>query len=270
MSVEHQDLHVVAGFVGLVRTDQNTVWPVEWGTRVVVLHLVALLRSYLQHGLDSQLPRRRLVVGTSMGGGAMLLTHVLVVVAVTVGVVVAVVMEARVDGCRKRMGVLVATSSGCAPRSLRLLHLLQMLKMLMVVLNGRRDIGQMLRRRALPNLHAGRGHDNKVHRIGRRVGSCRYLYRDAHLLEAGSGLERSARRCSLTRVGSGGRRPVCGLRRRLRRSSPCKVEVEANCVGGRRRNQHDDGHQERPREALAPHAAAGCMDRHGLETKQQS
>ena len=98
MSVEHQDLHVVAGFVGLVRTDQNTVWPVEWGTRVVVLHLVALLRSYLQHGLDSQLPRRRLMVGANVGGAPMLLTHVLMVVAVTVGVVLGEVMEARVDG----------------------------------------------------------------------------------------------------------------------------------------------------------------------------
>ena len=46
----------------------------------MVLHLVALLRSYLQHGLDSQLPRRRLMVGANVGGAPMLLTHVLMVV----------------------------------------------------------------------------------------------------------------------------------------------------------------------------------------------
>jgi len=198
VSVEHQDLHVVAGFVGLVRTDQNTVWPVEWGTRVVVLHLVALLRSYLQHGLDSQLPRRRLMVGANVGGAPMLLTHVLMVVAVTVGVVLVVVMEARVDGLRRRTVVLVATSSCHAARSLHLLG------MLVVVLNGRRDIWHMLRRRALSNLHAGRGHDHEVHSIGRHVGGCRDLYRDAHLLEAGRSIW-SSRRWTRGRLGRPGR-----------------------------------------------------------------
>ncbi len=150
MSVKHQDLHVVAGFVGLVRTDQNTVWPVEWCAWVAVLHLVALLGGYLQHCLNGELPRRRLMVsGANVVDTPML--HLL-----------------------QHLHLLV--------------HLVHVLGMLLVVLNSRCDIWRMLRRRPRPDLYAGRSHDDEVHSIGRQAGGCRDLYRDVHLLQACRGV----------------------------------------------------------------------------------
>lgn len=148
--MKHQDLHVVAGFIGLVRTDENTVWPVEWCAWVAVLHLVALLRGYLQHCLNGELPRRRLMVG-----GA----------------------------------ILVGTPMMHLLQHLHLLVLLvHVLGMLFVVRNSRCNIWQMLRRRPRPDLYAGRSHDDEVDSIGRQASGCWDLYRDAHLLQACRGV----------------------------------------------------------------------------------
>ena len=144
--MHHDDLERVAAVVGCVRAHKDPVRPVEWRSCLRALHLIALLRRYLQHLLHRQLSWCGLLIVST-------LSRSVVVMGVGVGVVLVGL----------RLGLLV-------------------LRMLSAV--GIANIGVLgiVFRRRHPNLHALRRHYQQVYRVRWRGACSRDLNGDLHLL----------------------------------------------------------------------------------------
>ena len=142
--MHHDDLERVAAVVGCVCAHKDPVRPVEWRSCLRALHLIALLRRYLQHLLHRELSRCGLLIVSTMSGS---------VVVVGVGVVLVGL----------RLGLLV-------------------LRMVSAV--GIANIGVLgiVFRRRHPNLHALRCHYQQVYRVRWRGACSRDLNGDLHLL----------------------------------------------------------------------------------------
>ena len=122
----------------------------EWGPGVVALHLVALLRGYLQHLLHGPLSRRRLMMATPR---RMLVLSVTVVVFICVCMRVHVRVMVVLCVCVRMMEVCFI---GGLVAILVAFGMVLNVRNVIVVLG----VQKMLLHARMPNLHAWRGHHN--------------------------------------------------------------------------------------------------------------